>query len=104
MYARIAGLHFGPVAQLGERCLRMAEVTSSSLVGSTPVIPIGKPDTPRIGKGRSGTLALTTPTTTPTRREWRLSEGFSHRAAGLVPHRRQVMAVGIEGHGDRRVA
>ncbi len=42
LYARIAGLYFGPVAQLGERCLRMAEVTSSSLVGSTPVIPTGK--------------------------------------------------------------
>src|SRR5215210_1343546 len=33
--ARIAEAS-GPVAQLGERCLRMAEVTSSSLVGSTP--------------------------------------------------------------------
>ena len=34
-YASIAEVHLGPVAQLGERCLRMAEVTSSSLVGST---------------------------------------------------------------------
>ena len=33
--ARMVGLQFGPVAQLGERCLRMAEATSSSLVGST---------------------------------------------------------------------
>ncbi len=33
--ARIAELRLGPVAQLGERRLRMAEVTSSSLVGST---------------------------------------------------------------------
>ena len=31
---------YGPVAQSGERRPRMAEVTSSSLVGSTPRIPV----------------------------------------------------------------
>ncbi len=39
--------------------------------------------------------ALTTPISTPTR----LSEGFTHSTAGLIPHRGQVMGVGIEGHG-----
>jgi hypothetical protein len=35
LYARIAKLHVGPVAQLGERRLRMAEARGSSPLGST---------------------------------------------------------------------
>ncbi len=62
LYARIVGLYFGPVAQLGERCLRMAEVTSSSLVGSTPAIPAGNREVPPKGKDRSVSPALSTPT------------------------------------------
>lgn len=32
-------LHYGPVAHLVERCIRIAEVESSSLFGSTALIP-----------------------------------------------------------------
>jgi hypothetical protein len=45
----------------------MAEVTSSSLFGSTLRNCLDKRRTPCIGKGRSCLLALTTPTVTPTR-------------------------------------
>src|SRR5215217_4261615 len=67
--ARLLGLLRlqGPVAQSGERRPRMAEVTSSSLVGSTLPIPLDKRKTPHIGKSRSYLLAPTTPTFTPTR-------------------------------------
>jgi hypothetical protein len=62
----------GPVAQPGERRPRMAEVTSSSLVGSTLIGCLDKRKTPCKGKDRSCLLDLTTPTITPTG----LSEGI----------------------------
>ena len=68
--ARLLGLLRlqGPVAQSGERRPRMAEVTSSSLVGSTSEIRLNKRETAHAGKGQERVLDLTTPTVTPT---WR---------------------------------
>src|SRR5215204_5893050 len=67
--ARLLGLLRlqGPVAQSGERRPRMAEVTSSSLVGSTPRIRLDKRETPHTGKEQGCVLDVTTPTATPTR-------------------------------------
>src|SRR5215210_3597823 len=59
--ARIAEAS-GPVAQLGERCLRMAEVTSSSLVGSTPKILVFAGETQIQRNGRVLSRPLLTPT------------------------------------------
>ncbi len=60
--ARIFYDFFGPVAQLGERCLRMAEVTSSSLVGSTPINRLSILKTQNTEKGREMIPALLTVT------------------------------------------
>ena len=71
----------GPVAQLGERRLRMAEVTSSSLVGSTPKprnLQGKRSDRKRAGQ-ESGLFDSYLTVT-------RLSQGVPHRPRGLVTH------------------
>jgi hypothetical protein len=52
--SRLLGLlrPHGPVAQSGERRPRMAEVTSSSLVGSILKVRLDKRETQHINKGR----------------------------------------------------
>jgi hypothetical protein len=62
----------GPVAQLGERRPRMAEVRGSSPLGSTPenVGFAGQIGTARKGREESRPFLTVT----------RLSEGFSHRS------------------------
>jgi hypothetical protein len=76
----------------------MAEVTSSSLVGSTAKTCVSKRETRDTEKGRNLLLALCQlPDSYPAARQ--LSEGVPHRAGGLVAHRGQVVGVGVEGHG-----
>ena len=74
----------------------MAEVTSSSLVGSTHVIPIGKRKA--LCKAKGPMFAPGPFNSYPT--VTRLSEGVPHRTRRLIPHRGQVMIVDVEGHGD----